>query len=727
MNFFSNEKDSLKAALNYAERGYKVFPGAFNADECGGGKVSTLIKHGYKAASTDPAQIQYWWKTYKKALVCMQTGRESGILALIVKADSTFSSKTPAFSTPFGKIVYIFQYPKNGAQPRSGQIEEGFFIGEGSYIEVPPSSFSCKMSKNEVVSGCWEIIQDGELEEIPAYLLEKMAGRVVEIEATKAQPVAAEVEEIAKEEAGQVEEMEEDQEEEQETGALPALPLECLPEKLAQAIQGVSSVFCVDHWLPFAAALRTAATLVGANIVLEHRQVSPGHLWLCLVGSPSIGKSEITKFFNKPVYLQQKFYSECFKTALEEFEDMEERYKQEKSAALKAGTDCALKKPVFPNETMFYVDDITPEKLATVLCDNPGGCIWDCDEIRGLLASFGRYGGKGSGENAKSRLLSMYSGSPLKIDRAGKKGSVLIPKAWLSVFGTVQPSILPQIFEKDDRSSGFLQRFMFIHAKQTAPTLTATRPNLQDFSHFVEDIFSNMAMQVKRIEPNNPESKPFAVKIEGPGQKILDAFTDEISQTAFYLAGDGEEGEEEQSRAGRWKDQLPRLLLLMHCIEKCSEDVQISGIISKKTVENTVKIFRVLQEHSRQAWRMIKGEKTGTKNFNLIEIIDKYLDKTDAVYELRYPEYTGGKKISEAILEELGTTDTVSTPQALTKALQKLGFEKKKYNKGVKMVISKDIYKKMEARKTKKILVEEKKNVEIPIELEEIFNGMQIV
>lgn len=79
-----------------------------------------------------------------------------------------------------------------------------------------------------------------------------------------------------------------------------------------------------------------------------------------------------------------------------------------------------FKEPVFPAETDFCVDDITPEKLSSVLFDNPSGVMWSCDELRGLLSSFGRYGGAGSGEAAKSRLLSMYTGEPLRIDRKGQ-------------------------------------------------------------------------------------------------------------------------------------------------------------------------------------------------------------------------------------------------------------------------------------------------------------------
>jgi len=549
-------------------------------------------------------------------------------------------------------------------------------------------------------------VADGELGELPSEMLAKTkelsAGEKVIKRLTPKEDDAAQ----------------EEEEEEIFSGELPALPLECLPEKLAKAIEGVAGAFYLDNWLPFAAALKTAATIVGANILLDNGQISPGHLWLCLVGRPTIGKTAVTRIFNNAVKIQQDFCSDSFNRAVEEYRLLEEEYQEKKAMAKKTGDACTLKPPVYPTETIFSVDDVTPEKLSVVLRDNPGGLIWACDEIRTITSSFGRYGGAGSGDAAKSRLLSMYTGESWRVDRKGQD-PITVKSAWLSIFGSVQPSVLPKIFEKDDKYSGFLQRFIFIHAKKTTFVSKKMRPKIEEFQPIIDEIFSDMVMQVRRLEPNDKEIKPLIVKIEPAGQDLLDSFTDEIEQTAIYLAGDGEEGEEEESRAGRWCEQVQRLVLLMHCIEKCSTDAQISSVISKKTVENTVKIFRVLQEHSRQAWRMIKGEKIEAKNFNLLEIVDKYIDKKGSVYELRYPETIDGKKNSEAIIEEIGVKDTMSTPQALTKALQGLGFEKKKYNKGIKMVISKEVYKKLEAKKPKKVVIDIKEKVKLPEGFEE--------
>lgn len=698
MKFFSEKQDVLQAALWYARRGYPVFPVHYNPSDEGQGSFSPLCVGGCKVATTEENQICKWWTDFPDALIAVSTGAASGILAVTTPQSSPLDTKTPCFSTFFSENCYIFQYPQSSENPAYGALNGGQFHGEGGFIVVPPSSLTYKNAENETISGCYSILQDGEMVGAPGELLEKVRA-VATVEKTERETVTPKPDIMRAVEKPQEQEPEQEEEE-----GLPGLPLECLPEKLRTVIEGVSKVFCVDEWLPFAAALRTAATIIGANVMLEHRQQTPGHLWLCLVGAPSLGKSEITRFFNGAVYKQQKFFCDMYENALETYKNDIAIWEQAKSEALKKKEELKEKKPQLPGKTTLYVDDVTPESLIMTLKDNPGGVSWDCDEIRALLNSFGRYGGTGSGEAAKARLLSLYSGAPVKLDRKGGEVSLMIQRGWLSIFGTVQPSILPKIFDKDDRASGFLQRFMFINAKATTPTATAKRPILRDFEHAVTDIFDKLLLSVERLEPT-AESEPVFVRIDRQGREMLDGFLDEITRQAYYLSGEGEEAEEAQSRAGRWQEQLPRLILLMHCLERAADGLGIGSIISAQTVEKTIYIFRALMEHSKTAWKLIKNERVKTpKTFDIIDIIDKYVDKTKEVFEIRYAERVGTKTKSDLILAEIGAGNAnISTRQALTKTLENIGFSKKSYNAGIKVVIEKDKYQtliaKIEAKK----------------------------
>ncbi len=77
-----------------------------------------------------------------------------------------------------------------------------------------------------------------------------------------------------------VEEAEVVEEEEEEefvpTDELPPLPLHCLSPKLARVIDQVAQAFCVDHWMPFAGALRAAGS--AAQIVTLSNNASGGFI-----------------------------------------------------------------------------------------------------------------------------------------------------------------------------------------------------------------------------------------------------------------------------------------------------------------------------------------------------------------------------------------------------------------------------------------------------------------
>jgi len=56
----------MKEALKLADRGLAVFP-------CGPDK-RPLTTHGYKDASSDPAQIKEWWREHPNALIGVPAG-----------------------------------------------------------------------------------------------------------------------------------------------------------------------------------------------------------------------------------------------------------------------------------------------------------------------------------------------------------------------------------------------------------------------------------------------------------------------------------------------------------------------------------------------------------------------------------------------------------------------------------------------------------------------------
>ncbi len=108
------------------------------------------------------------------------------------------------------------------------------------------------------------------------------------------------------------------------------------------------------------------------------------------------------------------------------------------------------------------VSDITVEALAPKLLDNPRGLRMAKDELAGWFESFGRYSSNRSGD--KEQWLEMYGGRRITVDRKSKETPpIRVPRAAVSVCGTIQPSVLERMLTDENRENGFAARFLFAY------------------------------------------------------------------------------------------------------------------------------------------------------------------------------------------------------------------------------------------------------------------------
>lgn len=141
----------LTAALELASKGVPVFP--CNLDK------SPRTTHGYKNATTDPAQIRKWWTRWPDASIGVPTGRASGLLVLDVDLPKNENGRdgeavlaalevehgqlpvTMEARTGSGGRHIFYRYPADQeVRDSANKIAKGLDVrGEGGYVIVAPS------------------------------------------------------------------------------------------------------------------------------------------------------------------------------------------------------------------------------------------------------------------------------------------------------------------------------------------------------------------------------------------------------------------------------------------------------------------------------------------------------------------------------------------------------------------------------------------------------------
>ena len=138
----TDDNSFLKAALRYAELGYRVFP-------CAPGRKTPLTEHGFHDASTDPERIEQWWAQHPTANIGLAT---EGLVVVDVdgganswlrdEPDKQYDlAAAPTAVTPRGGRHHIFRQPagRHWRCTESRLASKVDTRADGGYIVVTPS------------------------------------------------------------------------------------------------------------------------------------------------------------------------------------------------------------------------------------------------------------------------------------------------------------------------------------------------------------------------------------------------------------------------------------------------------------------------------------------------------------------------------------------------------------------------------------------------------------
>lgn len=391
---------------------------------------------------------------------------------------------------------------------------------------------------------------------------------------------------------------------------LSTFPVDAFPPAIRDYVLAVAETTQTPVDMAATAALAVLALCQQGKYRIKGKDdwIEPLNLFTVIVAEPSERKSAVISHMTGAVHRFEAEYNKQHSGAVERSR-MEKRIleKQQRNleemvikgkAQMEDLQDVAIQLANF-REVMpmrLYVDDVTTEKLTSVLAENNGTAAIVSAEggIFDMLA--GIYT-----KNVNIDVfLKAHSGDDIRVDRIGRSSESISHPA-LTVLLAVQPSVLSGMMSNGVfRGRGLTARFMYcMPQSKVGDRKYRTQPIPDEVSRCYEVTIRNL---LQEETPKPPE----LIRLSPEADKLLEAFAGEVEgklKTEYSDIPDW---------AGKLVGAVLRIsgLLSRAANAHCSDflDLSDSMIVDEATMAGAIAIGRYFTEHSRAAYSLMGAD-----------------------------------------------------------------------------------------------------------------------
>jgi hypothetical protein len=387
--------------------------------------------------------------------------------------------------------------------------------------------------------------------------------------------------------------------------AVDPLPIQALPIAIRDAVTDMTErVQCPADYLAVA-ILSAAGTIVGNKIGIyplandETWEVYPC-LWGGFVGSPGSKKTPALNTAMKPLKHLEEQAGIDYKLAYKTYKAALDKYKidLEKSKSNRSGPIPV--EPVEPKPERFIVNDTTYQALGEILANNPRGVLALSDELSGLLQSLDTAGQ----EAARGFYLSGWGGaSSNSFDRIGR-GSIVLPRYCLSVFGGFQPDRIKSYVQStqggNSKNDGLVQRFQLLvwPDPYQFESVIDRAPDKAAIDAFNQSMFQLAKMAKAPIPGVNRGRHGETLLHFEPAAQIR--FNQWLTNLEKFLAKATIEPAR-LSHFAKYRSLVPALALLFHLLDGHT------GPVSSECLDNAILFSKYLRSHANRVYASISG------------------------------------------------------------------------------------------------------------------------
>jgi hypothetical protein len=240
-------------------------------------------------------------------------------------------------------------------------------------------------------------------------------------------------------------------------------PVEALPGPIRSFVAQAAMAMGCDPSFVAQAALAVAAGLIGNTRVIQLKRgwTEPCVIWSAVVGDSGTLKTPAALKAVAYLYRLQKHLLNQHRTVKANYDTALETFQARRKRARDAGSPDTAAPPDAPVLQRVLCSDLTIEKLAEILSDNPRGTFVVRDELAGWLGSFARYKGKGGGSDLPLWLEAFRANAWVYDRKTGDRPSLFVPRAAVSITGGIQPRVLARILTGEHFEAGLPARILW--------------------------------------------------------------------------------------------------------------------------------------------------------------------------------------------------------------------------------------------------------------------------
>lgn len=355
----------------------------------------------------------------------------------------------------------------------------------------------------------------------------------------------------------------------------PAFPSDVLPPIARSYVSGAAEALGTPPELVAVPLLAYAGATIGDGLRIE---LKPGYcqraiLYVAVVAPPGSAKSPAQDAARYPLDVLQR-------EAIETYKDELKNYERELDEWQSAPKETRGEKPERPVLEHFFTTDATLEALAAML-EGSAGVVLSRDEIVGWVKACDAYRGGRGGD--RQQWLSLWAGSPLKVDR--KKGEpIFVPFPTVCVAGGVQPELLTELADEAGRRDGFIERILWSY-----PEIRAVGWTEQTISARSQQAILDLFRKLRR-----PSGE--AVRLSADARVEWVRWYDENSRLTAEASGVA------QGIYAKLPNQAARLALILHCLTRPGSPT--ARPLDRETMLGAIELAEYFRAH---ALRVLPG------------------------------------------------------------------------------------------------------------------------